>query len=179
MTEPAKKRTRAQRRKGGGTTTRHSLQAWWFADLLPMAVQGYGPKQIAVRLGKNKGTITLALKHPTMREALQKAQEAAWAKCGERIGRMMQEDIPKNIAFLQAVRDNELADDKAEVRDRIQAATRLMDSQLSRKTSSTQQITGRTQVDVNVVSGEEALDITALAIEAGIDLPALPAPEEP
>lgn len=168
----------AGHRRGRGAVTRNTVQPWWVRDLVPLAVQGYGDTQIAKRTGRARNTVQNAMKHPAIREAIAKARAVTWEKAGARIAAMMVDDTPKNIAFLQAVRDNELAGARPQVRDRIQASTRLMDSQLARKTASTQQISGSMAVGLSVISPDDAIDITELAKQAGIDLPCLPPPAE-
>ena len=94
------------------------------------------------------------------------------------LAKQLYRDAPKNLAFLQAVRDAEVDNvrKQPEFRERVTAAMRLMDSALPRRTQSSQQISGRVGVDV-VLTGEDAQAIEVLARDAGITLPALPNPD--
>lgn len=175
-----RKRGKPIRRVGCGPTsdTAGTKLLPWHREILPLLAQGYGVRAIASKTGRKATAIRYAVKSPAVMQAVQRMQEVMVDRLGDQIAQQILRDAPKNLAFLEQVRDNQLDDDKAEVRDRITAAIRLLDSQLPRKTSSTQHLSGQVGVGVQVFSREEAIDVTALAEQAGIVLPALPAPPE-
>lgn len=151
----------------------------WHQDLIPLLAQGYGVTAIAAQLGRSKATIDYARRVPEVRAAVAKVQDAAYERLGAQLAKQLFRDAPKNLAFLQAVRDAQVDGTRKqpEFRERVTAAMRLMDSALPRRTQSSQQISGRVGVDV-LLSRDDAQAIDALARDAGIALPALPGPPD-
>ncbi len=161
-------------------TPKERLLPWHLTDLIPLMAQGYGKTAIMARLGKSKGSVEQAMNKPAVRAAVARAREVSFEKLGNQIAAQMLRDTPKNLAFLQSVRDAEILNQRGEepeFRERIVAATRLMDSQVPRRHISSQQVSGT--IGVGVFSATDAQDISALAIDAGLSLPALlPPPGE-
>ena len=150
----------------------------WHAALIPLVARGYGPSAIARQLGKSQTQVCHAMKLGRVREAVARMQAVTLERLGQQIADQILRDAPRNLAFLEQVRDADLVDQdgkQPQFRERVTAAMRLLDSQVPKRSITQSQVTGQLAVQV---SRGEAEDIARLAIAAGVVLPALEGPAD-
>jgi hypothetical protein len=150
----------------------------WHAQVVTMMARGYGPAAIAREVGQSRDVVTHAMRLGRVREAVARVQAVSLDRLGQQIADQILRDAPRNIAFLEQVRDADLVDQEGKepmFRERVTAAMRLLDSQVPKRSITQTQVSGQVGVQVSRV---EAEDISRLAIEAGVVLPAITGPDD-